>query len=512
MRREIVSKPIDIPYHLPIANLATAYLAGIFTSQYKLLNPSSQVVIISTALLLILIISLLCYRKYFWISKYILYTTLFLLGMAPDHLNQALYKKNNTEYTSVKEVIHSVRVPVIKMPRKGKKNFFITINENSINHTFFIFFNNDSIAKQIDYGDTLIITSKWYQNIHNPQHTYIYSNPNNTLIKKGKEISFTCNILRLKKRSIESIDPYFNDKHIFSVAKAISAGERAEIPSDIKNNAVNSGTMHIMALSGLHTGYIILIVTIFTIILGNYPASKWIKTIIIIASLIIFSIATESPNSVIRASLMASLYFIAELKQSGRKIGQTAILSLVLIVSISPESIKDIGLLLSYSAIAGIVMLFPVIRSQYSGTNRYFAKIWDMLSISIACQIATLPLSISISNKIPLYFLSANLICVPLAGVVVFSFYLTIFSHYCHLYLVAKIFAYATTYSTHIILSISKKISAMPYSTLDIQPDKNQLIIMGIAIAIIVATAPYNSSKKRGIALGAIVSIILYLL
>ena len=144
--------------------------------------------------------------------------------------------------------------------------------------------------------------------------------------------------------------------------------------------------------------------------------------------------------SVVRAATMIFIYKIAA--GSFRHIGRIDAIALAALVCciISPLQITSIGFQLSYSAVMGIALLFPVCKdactqicagkrwaSGFSGT--VIRWLWNTISLSVCCQIATLPFSLYYFGKSAPYFLLSNLIAVPLATAILYTLTATLILH-----------------------------------------------------------------------------------
>src|SRR5690606_4756086 len=95
-----------------------------------------------------------------------------------------------------------------------------------------------------------------------------------------------------------------------------------------------------------------------------------------------------------------------------------------------PFLIMSVGFQLSYIAVLGIIFLFPKFYHILSIENKLLDAIWQTSCVSLAAQLAVLPLSIYYFHQFPVYFLLANLLVIPAAfamlalsiGLLVFHF------------------------------------------------------------------------------------------
>lgn len=213
----------------------------------------------------------------------------------------------------------------------------------------------------------------------------------------------------------------FQDPDTNALIKALLTGNRNDIPQSITRAFRESGASHILALSGLHLGIIYGIIRACLSILGNRKAARTVRSLIIMASCGIYTLATGASASITRA-----LTFIL-LKETGKMAGRnislkdTLMRSLLIQLTICPTDILDIGFQLSYAAMAGIVWIYPVLRkiwSEESGSG-ILKRVWESAALSISCQLTTGPLAYIRFGTFPQYFILTNLMALPLTGLLI---------------------------------------------------------------------------------------------
>ncbi|MBQ2244049.1 MAG: ComEC/Rec2 family competence protein [Bacteroidales bacterium] len=205
-----------------------------------------------------------------------------------------------------------------------------------------------------------------------------------------------------------------------SLLKALAMGDKGGLPQSLKISYRLSGAMHLLALSGLHVGFIY---GGLSWVLGWIPKIGYlhiIRSIAIIILLIFYAIFTGATPSICRAVLMASIYEIGRI--AGReKHGLNALsISALMICLIDPSAPAGISFQLSYCAMLGIFLIQPHLERAISeiSSNMRIRKIWNTIGISISCQLATLPLTLFYFDSFPLVSLLTNLITMPVVTTV----------------------------------------------------------------------------------------------
>lgn len=205
------------------------------------------------------------------------------------------------------------------------------------------------------------------------------------------------------------------NKDAAQLCAALLTGYDDEISPETINAFAHSGTLHVLSVSGLHTG-ILYAVLIF--ILGSLDRNnkyKFIQLIIITFVLWGFVLITGFSPPVLRAAIMLNLIAIGRFYYNYAAQHSLNILavSAFLILVFDPMLILDTGFLLSYSAVAGILLFEPSITRLVNSKYPMVNKFWQLTSVSLAAQISTLPVTLLLFHQFPLWFVFSNLVVIP---------------------------------------------------------------------------------------------------
>lgn len=213
-----------------------------------------------------------------------------------------------------------------------------------------------------------------------------------------------------------------------SLVKALLTGVRDSLSEEQKACFRCSGAAHILALSGLHLGVIYGILSRAFRIAGNSPLARQISSCATMICCAVYTILTGAGPSVVRAFIFICLNEVARLSpQRRRSPVKIYCCALLIQLSLSPASIRSLSFQLSYLAMCGIVLLFPILSSWYPADPNGktlkgpVRKIWDCIALSISCQCFTAPLSCLRFKMFPRYFLLSNLIGLPLSELLIIS-------------------------------------------------------------------------------------------
>ena len=220
----------------------------------------------------------------------------------------------------------------------------------------------------------------------------------------------------------------FKDQTTAPLLTALLTGDKSGLARETVEAFRGSGASHILALSGLHIGILYLILDKLTIPLGKSPAAKWIRAVAVVAAAGWFTLMTGAGPSIVRAFLFILIGEICVLSGRRRKPSRVLCIALLVQLVIDPEVIRSLGFQLSYLAMAGIVILYPVMEKWYPEGSRLnpLRKIWQMAALSISCQVFTGPLAWIKFHTFPRHFLLTNLIAIPIVTVLMWVAVFTI--------------------------------------------------------------------------------------
>ena len=233
---------------------------------------------------------------------------------------------------------------------------------------------------------------------------------------------------RLHSRIINNLEKANFNKTEMNVALALILGQQQEISSDIIQDYQYSGVTHILSVSGLHVGFIMLFINFILKPIPNTRKGSALKLATILLSLIFFGIISGLSPPVLRSVVMFSFLAIGNhLRRSGN-IYHTLLVSILLILLFEPYFLFDVGFQLSYLALFFILWLQPILSKIWTPTHKATVYIWNALTVSFAAQIGTFPLCLYYFHQFPGLFFVTNIIIIPvlsfimIAGIIVMMF------------------------------------------------------------------------------------------
>ena len=209
----------------------------------------------------------------------------------------------------------------------------------------------------------------------------------------------------------------FTSEGTAPLLKALLTGDRSDLSRDTVRVFRESGGAHLLALSGLHIGILYLLLSRLLWPLGNTPRARHIRYGLIVLAAGLFTLMTGASPSIVRAFLFIFLNETARIACRPRDPLRILSTALLIQLVLTPSAIASLGFQLSYLAMAGIFLLFPVLDGWYPKGPRFdpVRKVWEAAALSISCQVFTGPLAWFRFHTFPTYFLLTNLLALPLS-------------------------------------------------------------------------------------------------
>ena len=210
-----------------------------------------------------------------------------------------------------------------------------------------------------------------------------------------------------------SLEKYQFKTDELAVIKALLLGQRQDISKALITDYSRAGAIHILAVSGLHVGIILLILSWFFKPLEKLRKGKFLKTVFIILLLWMFAFVAGLSASVVRAVTMFTFLAIGMSFRRKNVVEFSLIASMFFLLIVKPMFLFDVGFQLSYLAVFGIIRVQPKLYEIYKPRFIIDKKIWELITVSVAAQIGILPLTLYYFHQFPSLFLLSNLIIIP---------------------------------------------------------------------------------------------------
>ncbi|MCH7521717.1 MAG: DNA internalization-related competence protein ComEC/Rec2 [Candidatus Marinimicrobia bacterium] len=206
-----------------------------------------------------------------------------------------------------------------------------------------------------------------------------------------------------------------------ALAAGLLLGVKGGIDEDFMSQMRTLGIGHILAVSGLHVGYVVLVLLGLT---GLIPWGQATRVVGVGIGLLGYTLITGAPPSVVRASIMAILFLWGRALERKPDVWNILAAAAIISLLIHPRSLFTASFQLSFTAVAGILHLYPRLKAALQSTgvgdwiygHRPARFVVNLFLLGLGAQAGTLPVTLVVFHSFSLYGLVANLVVIPLAG------------------------------------------------------------------------------------------------
>ena len=286
---------------------------------------------------------------------------------------------------------------------------------------------------EYNYGDKLKITGKLetppvfedfnYKNYLEKEGIYsvIYRPEIKPIERKklgGLFSQFYGGILQFKNKLRKSVYQNLSPPQS-SILGAMILGDKNRMSANLKEKLSIAGVRHITAVSGMHIVILSGVLMSLLLTIGLWRGQAFYLSILFIS---LFIIMTGAQPSGVRAGIMGGLFLL------GQKIGRksfsprTIIMAAALMLAINPLLLlNDVGFQLSFLAAMGIIYLGSIFKNWLRFIPRKLNFLKDIMTMTFAAQIFTLPILIYNFGRISLVSPLTNILIIPVVYWIMFS-------------------------------------------------------------------------------------------
>ncbi|MBT4067348.1 MAG: DNA internalization-related competence protein ComEC/Rec2 [Candidatus Marinimicrobia bacterium] len=463
----IKSKIISFPF----AFILGAFLVGIFANWLP--------VWASIILLIIELIILIRWRNVYIVGFFIL----MLLGFTQTKIRQSTIQHHKDSAIALNESVITVNGSVIEVVKREKgfrirlDNPIIYLDSIKIIFPSILLFTESN--QEIKVGMTISTMGQFnaIQGARNPgefDYRKFYARKGiygRCYVEDGVMIEILDSNINIIQRTQNNIRTLFQNKigENYGLITALILGDKSSVDAEVRENFTDTGVIHVLAVSGLHVGYVLIIL----IMIGKILRFPWgWDRLLIIFGLIFFCFLTGGKPSVIRASLMAGLYVLTPILNRQGNLWNTIFFSAFLILLFDPLYIYDLGFIFSYTAVLSIVIFYQLIESILpeklkisSIKSKPVRFIYGLFIVSLSAQIGTLPITAFYFGRIPIISLVANVFIVPIVGILVAIGFCIIFFGW--IPILGGLFGQSAWFVTNLISYLAEFFSDFPFAFIE---------------------------------------------
>ena len=207
-----------------------------------------------------------------------------------------------------------------------------------------------------------------------------------------------------------------------SLAQGIILGLRGTIPDDVNTDFARSGTTHVLAISGMN---LTIIAGLLSLVLSHIIGKRFYLYVwLTLAVIWFYTVISGASPSVMRATIMASLFLLAELLGRQKNAGPALCFAAAVMIAFNPLVLWDVSFQLSVLSMAGIIFLYPLLlggvsrwiegmRNRDIGLGSSLNFVLESFAMTLAATLAVWPASAAYFGMVSLAAPLATLLAVP---------------------------------------------------------------------------------------------------
>ena len=191
---------------------------------------------------------------------------------------------------------------------------------------------------------------------------------------------------------IQKMNAYIPNKEANGFALALLLGVKSDLNKTLLQAYTQLGIIHIVAISGMHLEIIFKNLRRITQWL---PRSKFflaLELVLVLLGVWWYTLMAFTSPSILRASVFFSIYFIGKYFGKSNYTLNTIAGGMLIFLLFDVKNIESLSLQLSYGAVIGIHLFYPLMNKLLPMDNPLLIFLWSNLCISFAAQLTTIPI------------------------------------------------------------------------------------------------------------------------
>ncbi|MDT0553209.1 ComEC/Rec2 family competence protein [Urechidicola vernalis] len=365
--------------------------------------------------------------------NFIAYALVLVIGITSTSIHKDKFYKNHYSYKLDQSNLAEARIIEVLAPSNYHNKYVVeieSINGESLFGKVLLNLEKDSFP---NYNvDNRLFLNPEFREVNKPLNPYYFnyrkylerkeiyhqvtSNRSEVLMLTSDKATFLGLAEDVRKSINTALEKQGFKENELAVMNALLLGQRSEVSKELLQSYANAGAIHILALSGLHVGIILLLLNFILKPIERLRFGKSLKLILIIVFLWSFAFVAGMSPSIIRAVTMFTAVAIGWQSKRPTNVFHTLVMSMFVLLLFRPSFLFEVGFQLSYLAVYAIVLIQPLIYNIWKPKFKTSDYLWQLLTVSIAAQLGVLPLSLFYFHQFPGLFFLSNLIIIPFLG------------------------------------------------------------------------------------------------
>lgn len=224
-----------------------------------------------------------------------------------------------------------------------------------------------------------------------------------------------------RNRVVNKLNASIGSKEANAFAQSLLLGVKTDTNKELLNAYKQLGIIHIVAISGMHLEIIFKNILHITHWLPRKKLFTLLELFIVLSSVWTYTLMAFASPSIVRAAVFFSIYYLGKFLEASSFTLNVIAGGILILLLFDVKNIENIGLQLSYAAVLGIHLLYPLLSKMLPMDNPILVFLWNNLCISIAAQLTTLPILLYHFHQLASLVLISNFIMVPLSTLLLYA-------------------------------------------------------------------------------------------
>ena len=279
--------------------------------------------------------------------------------------------------------------------------------------------------------------------------------------------------LQQRSRLLSHLETQGGGDEAYAVVAAMTLGDKSALTKDLREVYSVTGASHVLALSGLHLGIIYALLSLFTV------GRRWqvATQALVIVCIWAFVFLVGMTISVVRSATMLTVYSLLSLGHRDKMSLNVLAFAAIVMLMTNPLSLFDVGFLMSFAAVASILLFFPLFQGflpqGYLLEHPLVRWGCSMVVVSLSAQVGVAPLIAYYFGRLSTFFLITNFIVIPAVTLILYGSLVV---------LLVPSLAYILLYSVSWLNVILGYISRLPGATIEMHPTPLQTVMVYVII------------------------------
>lgn len=235
---------------------------------------------------------------------------------------------------------------------------------------------------------------------------------------------------RAGQKTAETLTQRLQDAGVEDEALNLTAsvviGRREMLSDSVRNGFRQTGTSHLLALSGMHLGVLYALLYFFLFRWARRSLWRWLALLVMLSLVWGYAVVAGMPKSLVRAAVMLSVLCVGMTLERPVLPLQALGIAAVVMLLCDPLSLYDISFQLSFMAVFFLAVLLLPVASMLRPHNVPSRFFWGILSTSLVAQLGTAPLSMYWFHTLPLAGFLAGMVMIPLVSLLLYFGFATL--------------------------------------------------------------------------------------